>query len=213
MGMMRKDVDVKKFCKMRYDTKKEEFICEIEKWFDHVFISHCIPWRCIDGYKFCPIYADFDLDLPSITGRIHWGWKFEWPKNLGMSEVIEILKDFGFICRKNSKGYPCVSVPTPKKGAKLTPAQKYVKKINTNYQEFLSKTKNLALINKSAFLNKLIEAQHFEIYKDYTIFYNFHYTSNKDYPWYKIMLKLLKRENIEEYYDSAGNYIGVIVYH
>ena len=199
-------------CSYIYLEEKENFINELSKWFEYVFIHNNIPWRCMDKHKYCPLYADFGF---RCSDRLNWGWKLEWPKHLSKNTIISILEDLGFYVKLNYWGYICISVPTPEKGEKnLTQAQAWVKLVNINYQKNLAKEKKLAQINESTFILKLIQSPIIEIDKDYTIFDNFVFATNlKNEPWYPIMLKLLKQDGIEEYYDKENVQIGYIFYH
>ena len=199
-------------CSYIYLEEKENFINELSKWFEYVFIHNNIPWRCMDKHKYCPLYADFGF---RCSDRLNWGWKLEWPKHLSKNTIISILEDLGFYVKSNYWGYICISVPTPEKGEKnLTQAQAWVKSVNINYQKNLAKEKKLAQINESTFILKLIQSPIIEIDKDYTIFDNFVFATNlKNEPWYPIMLKLLKQDGIEEYYDKENVPIGYIFYH
>lgn len=139
----------------------------------------------------------------------------EWPEHLAKNSIISILKDLGFYVVLNHLGYICISVPTPEKGKKnLTWAQTWVKKVNTNYQKNLNKARNLAQINKSTFINKLIQTPIIKIDKNFTIFDNFDFATDfKNELWYIIMLNLLEQDGIKRYYNEENEHIGYIFYY
>lgn len=198
-----------KKCSELYSKEKETFIHELTKWFDFVFINQNIPWRCVDKHKYCPIYADFGFFAKC---NLRWGWNFNWPETLSQDSIISILEDLGFYTITNSYGNICISVPTPIKSEKtLTWAQIMVKKVNLNYQKYLAEQRNLALIHKSAFINELTLAPIIKIGPNDAIFAKFNFfESSTNQLWYKFMLKSLKKNRIEKYYNEKNEHVGYI---
>ena len=131
--------ELRQHCEKLRENRKQELKLVLDSYFESMFIVGHRPFRAVIGNKKCkpiPIHRDF----LAFSGETVLNYKIQWP-NFSEELLRKELENLGFIITKNRI---CISVPPYEKGAKLSFAQEWVRKINASYSDYCANEKKIA---------------------------------------------------------------------
>lgn len=200
--------ELRKHCENIRTERNEELKTILSDYFESTFIVAHRPFRAVIGNKKCkpiPIYRSF---LTYSGGKILY-YKIKMP-NFSEELLRKELENLGFVITKNRIS---ITVPPCEKGAKLSFAQEWVKKINDSYSEYCDNEKKKAMEIYSHFVSALLStpAESILTYDEYTLFCDFKFDCEISFKCATFIRRLMLHDRIEEYYED-GKYIGIKVY-
>ena len=233
--------ELRQYCEQLRNEREEELKCVLNDYFESTFIVCHRPFRAVIGNKKCkpiPIHRNFlafseETVLPSImavikekrcrpisisimhrdflalSGETVLNCKIQWP-NFSEELRRKELEKLGFIITGNRIS---ISVPPYEKGAKLSFAQEWVKKINTSYSDYCANEKKIANEVYSEFVSELLSTptKSIKTYDGYTLFCDFKFDCKISSKCTTFIRRLMIRDGIEECYED-GKYKGIKVY-
>lgn len=210
-------IQFRKHCNEIYNERKNNVKFVLEKWLENFITINHRPWRAIEGKKkLRPIPINRNFFTPDKKRNkenliINSLSRFYWP-DLPDEEIMNIIKDLGFnlYCRGETLTLENMSlaVPAPRKGKPLTFAQKWVKKINDSYSEYMADEKHKAKTYYNSILKDLsnYDTDNIRINKGYMVFEKFSYESDKSMSakCNSEMHKLLAKSGIILHYNPSS---------
>ena len=200
--------ELRQHCEQLRKEREEELKSVLSDYFESTFIAGHKPFRAVIGNKKCrpiPIHRWF----LAFSGERLLNCKIQWP-NFSEDMLRKELENLGFVITKDRIS---ISVPPCEKGAKLSFAQEWVKKINASYSDYCANEKKIANEMYSEFILALrsIPAESIRIYDGYTLFCDFKVDYKISSKCATFMKRLMKRDGIAECYED-GKYMGIKVY-
>lgn len=200
--------ELRQHCERLTSKREEELKSALSEYFHSTFIAGHRPFRAVIGNKKCkpiPIHRTF----VAFSGETLLSYKIKWP-NFSEELLRKELENLGFIITKNRIS---ISVPPYEKGAKLSFAQEWVKKINASYSEYCANEKKVANEMYSEFISALysVPVESIKTYDEYTLFCDFKFDRKISSKCATFIRRLMTRDGIEEYYED-GKYRGIKVY-
>lgn len=200
--------ELRQHCERLTSKREEELKSALSEYFHSTFIAGHRPFRAVIGNKKCkpiPIHRTF----VAFSGETLLSDKIKWP-NFSEELLRKELENLGFIITKNRIS---ISVPPYEKGAKLSFAQEWVKKINASYSEYCANEKKVANEMYSEFISALysVPVESIKTYDEYTLFCDFKFDRKISSKCATFIRRLMARDGIEEYYED-GKYRGIKVY-
>ena len=200
--------ELRQHCERLTSKREEDLKSALSEYFNSTFIACHKPFRAVIGNKRCkpiPIHRAF----VASSGETFLSSKIKWP-NFSEELLRKELENLGFIITKNRIS---ISVPPYEKGAKLSFAQEWVKKINASYSEYCANEKKVAKEMYSEFISALcsVPVETIKTYDEYTLFCDFKFDRKISSKCLTFIRRLMVRDGIEEYYED-GKYIGIKVY-
>lgn len=221
--------ELRKKCNELHRSRREEVKLMLTDWLD-LFISNGRVWRAVAGNKRCrpiPIHKYFSssdrLDTTYEEYKEDYDFrtfhKFLWP-NIPEEEILEIIENLGFVsCSIDSNctlSNMCLVVPAYEKGRPLTFAQKWVRKINHAYSQYVEIERNIAKRNYEDFVSQLyaVPSGSIEICDGYALFKDFAYESDKKMSskCIRYVRAMMHKDGIENY-SVNDEYKGVRVFY
>ena len=200
--------ELRQYCEQLRKEREEELKSVLSDYFESTFIAGHKPFRAVIGNKRCkpiPIHRWF----LAFSEETVLNYKIQWP-NFSEELLRKELENLGFIITKNRI---CISVPPYEKGAKLSFAQEWVRKINASYSDYCAKEKKIA----NAVYSEVVSALHstptesIKTYDGYTLFCGVKFDREISSKCATFIRRLMRRDGIEEYYED-GKYKGIKVY-
>ena len=200
--------ELRQYCEQLHNERKEELKSVLNDYFERAFITRHRPFKAVVGNKRCkpiPIHRGFLV----FSRKAVLNYKIQWP-NFSEDLLRKELENLGFIITNNRIS---ISVPPYEKGAKMSFAQEWVKKINASYSDYCANEKKIANEMYSEFILALrsIPAESIRIYDGYTLFCDFKVDYKISSKCATFMKRLMKRDGIAECYED-GKYMGIKVY-
>lgn len=200
--------ELRQHCERLTSKREEELKSALSEYFHSTFIAGHRPFRAVIGNKKCkpiPIHRAF----VAFSGETFLSYKIKWP-NFSEELLRKELENLGFIITKNRIS---ISVPPYEKGAKLSFAQEWVKKINASYSEYCANEKKVANEMYSEFISALysVPVESIKTYDEYTLFCDFKFDRKISSKCATFIKRLMARDGIEEYYED-GKYRGIKLY-
>ncbi len=216
-------------CKEIHQQRQQEVELILTDWLE-LFISTGHAWRAVTGNKKCkpiPIHKYFRNSdrLTTTYDEYKKGYnfrrlnEFRWP-DIPEKEIFEIIESLGFIiCTFNHLSYTlanmCLVVPDSKKGQPLTFAQKWVRKINHAYSEYIVSEKNLAKNYYESMVSQLCDVPYetIQIYDGYALFKGFEFnSSNISLRCARYVRTMMHKDGLKELYENR-EYKGICVFY
>ncbi len=216
-------------CKEIHQQRQQEVELILTDWLE-LFISTGHAWRAVTGNKKCkplPIHKYFSSsDRLSTTYEEYkksydfvYGNRFCWP-DIPEKEIFEIIEGLGFIiCTFNhlscTLANMCLVVPDSKKSQPLTFAQKWVRKINHAYSEYIVSEKNLAKNYYEAMVSQLCECPSgsIQICDEYALFKNYVFDSiGMSLRCVRYIRAMMHKDGLKELYENR-EYKGICVFY
>ena len=200
--------ELRQHCEQLRKEREEELKSVLSDYFESTFIAGHKPFRAVIGNKKCkpiPIHRWF----LAFSGETVLNYKIQWP-NFSEELLRKELENLGFIITKNRI---CISVPPYEKGAKLSFAQEWVRKINASYSDYCVKEKKIA----NAVYSEIVSALHstptesIKTYDGYTLFCGVKFDREISSKCATFIRRLMRRDGIEGHYED-GKYKGIKVY-
>lgn len=221
--------ELRKKCNELHRSRREEVKLILTDWLER-FISNGCVWRAVNGNKKCkpiPIHKYFSSSERLSTTYeeykksydFKYRHRFLWP-DIPQEEIFEIIEGLGFIiCTFNHLSYAlanmCLVVPDSKKGQPLTFAQKWVKKINHAYSDFIESERNAAKDYYEVMVSQLCKTPSgsIQICNEYTLFkdYVFDLTS-MSLRSARYIRAMMHEDGLKEHYEN-GEYKGICVFY
>ncbi len=201
--------ELRQYCEQLRKERCEELKSVLSDFFESTFIAGHKPFRAVIGNKKCksiPIYRCF---LAVSEGKV-LNYQIQWP-NFSEDLLRKELENLGFVITANNL---CISVPPYEKGAKLSFAQEWVRKINTSYSDYCAKEKKFAKMIYSEIISALCSTPTDCIITcdGYTIFKIPKFDYEISLKRSTFIRSLMRRDGIELYYNKEGKYQSIKVY-
>ena len=200
--------ELRQYCESLNSKRKEELKSVLNEFFYYTFIVCHRPFRAIIGNRKCkPVPMDRGCLI--FSGDTVKSYQIKWP-NIPEELLRRELENLGFVVDKDRIS---ISVPPYVKGAKLSFAQEWVKKINASYSKYCANEKKAAKEMYPEFISALysLPVERIKTYEGFTLFCDFKFNRIMSPICAKYIKKFMKRDGIKDYYED-GEYRGIIVY-
>ena len=200
--------ELRQHCEQLRKEREEELKSVLSDYFESTFIAGHKPFRAVIGNKKCrpiPIHRWF----LAFSGERLLNYKIQWP-NFSDDMLRKELENLGFVITKDRIS---ISVPPCEKGAKLSFAQEWVKKINASYSDYCANEKKIANEVYSEAVSALLSTptENIKTCDGYTLFCGVKFEREVSSKCATFVKRLMARDGIEEHYED-GKYKGIKVY-